>query len=76
MVRNYKRKTTRGSYGSNAIQQALLAISEGSSLKTASVDYNVPRATVRRHRDSKTKCPGTVRLDHLNQCSVLNLKES
>ena len=56
MVRNYKRKTARGAYGTDVLQQALDAISGGMSVKKASVVYKIPRPTLRRHRDSRVKC--------------------
>jgi len=61
MVRNYKRKTSRGGYGDDALQQALAALKAGMSLKKCASVYSVPRATLRRHRDSKVKHPGTVK---------------
>ena len=62
MVRNYKRKTARGAHGTDVLQQALDAISGGMSVKKASVVYKIPRPTLRRHRDSRVKCPGKVNL--------------
>lgn len=62
MVRSYKRKTGRGLYGSEVLQQALEAITNGMSLKKASNVYSIPRPTLRRHRDAKVRCPGTVKL--------------
>ena len=43
MVRTYKRKTNRGSYGSDNLKSALKAVQEGMSLKRASKEYDVPR---------------------------------
>ena len=46
----------------DVLQQALDAISGGMSVKKASVVYKIPRPTLRRHRDSRVKCPGKVNL--------------
>ena len=61
MVRSYKRKSTRGVFGDNTLQLALSALKEGMSLKKAAATYSIPRSTLRRHRDSKVRCLGTVR---------------
>ena len=61
MVRNYRRKTRRGCYGADGLQQALAALKAGMSLKKCAAVYSVPRATLRRHRDGKVKHPGTVK---------------
>ena len=62
MVRNYRRKTTRGAYGTDVLQQALDEIRNGMSVKKASIVYKIPRPTLRRHRDNRVKCPGEVNL--------------
>ena len=62
MVRTYKRKSTRGAFVGNTLQQALNALKEGMSLKKAATTYEIPRSTLRRHRDARVRYPGTVRL--------------
>ena len=58
MVRTYKRKTSRGIYGEEALQNALRALESGSSLKCASTSCGIPRRTLRRHGDSKVREAG------------------
>ena len=62
MVRNYKRKTDRGSYGDTALNGALRAIENGMPLKRASRGYGVPAHTLRRHRYNRVVNPGHVLL--------------
>ena len=62
MVRNYKRKTDRDSYGDTALNGALRAIENGMPLKRASRDYGVPAHTLRRHRYNRVVNPGHVLL--------------
>ena len=64
MVRNYVKKTDRGSYGNQNLADALKAISDGVPLLRASKEYGVPARTLRRHRDSKVQTPGSVNLGH------------
>jgi len=59
MVRKYKRRTQRGSYGSEALTSALAALREGQSLKKTARDYGIPARTLRRHRDGKVSKPGS-----------------
>jgi len=49
MVRTYKRKTDRGSYAPEVINAALLAVREGSSVRKASMDFNIPRRTLNNY---------------------------
>lgn len=65
MVRKYKRTTTRGSYGDDALKKAIDAVRAGMSLKRAASQFGVPRPTLRRHRDSKVQHPGTIQLGSL-----------
>ncbi|KAL8605214.1 hypothetical protein ACOMHN_031155 [Nucella lapillus] len=58
MVRVYKRKTDRGSYGAKNLADALQAINNGLSINRASKDFGVPQRTFRRHRDKKVAHPG------------------
>ena len=62
MVRSYKRKTDRASYGEGVLTQALNAISNGMSLKKASQQYGISRPVLRRHRDRKVSAPGNIKL--------------
>lgn len=62
MVRSYKRKTDRASYGKGILTQALNAISNGMSLKKASKKYGISRPVLRRHRDGKVSAPGKAKL--------------
>lgn len=59
-MRNYKKHTNRGSYGGQALRDALKAIENGGSLKGASRMFNVPAKTLRRHRDEKVRKPGHI----------------
>ena len=58
MVRVYKRKTERGSYGETNLADALRAINNGVSINHASKEFGVPQRTLRRHRDKKVAHPG------------------
>jgi hypothetical protein len=62
MVRTYKRKTARGSYGTEALKEALAAVLSGTGIKTAARQFGIPSKTLRRHRDGKVSLPGTVKL--------------
>ena len=62
MVRTYKRKTDRGSYGADALQSALADLEKGMSLNATSKKYGISRATLRRHRDQKQENPGQINL--------------
>ena len=62
MVRTYKRKTNRGSYGSDNLKSALKAVQEGMSLKKGFKEYGVPRKTIRRHAKKEVGNPGEVYL--------------
>jgi len=59
-MRTPKRTSTRGSYGEQALADALQALATGTSLKKAAKDYGIPRKTLRRHRDKKVSTPGKV----------------
>jgi len=58
MVRNYKRKQHRCSYGAEKLRDALAAIQGGKPVKAVSREFQVPAKTLRRHRDSKVRNPG------------------
>jgi hypothetical protein len=51
----YKRKSQRGSYGRDAIREALSAISSDIGQNMAA---KMEAKTVRRHRDGKVQTPG------------------
>ncbi|KAK0055190.1 zinc finger protein 708-like X2, partial [Biomphalaria pfeifferi] len=67
MVRNYQRKTQMASYGVQNLTEALTALNDGVSLKTASKKFNIPPKTLRRHRDSKVQKPGSIILGHFRR---------
>ena len=62
MVRTYKRKSERASYGSEALGSALDAVQAGTAVRAASRMYGVPAKTIRRHRDMKVSAPGITTL--------------
>ena len=62
MVRKYKRKSTRGSYGEDSLQNALHAVRNGMNIAQASLQYGIPSRTIRRHRDRAVQRPGTLKL--------------
>lgn len=54
MVRVYKRKTNRGSYGAEKLQTALEQIRNNTiSLNRAHKLYNIPKATLSAHKNGK-----------------------
>ena len=62
MVRSYKRKSARGSYGNGVLSQALDAIRNGMSMKKASTEFGILRPVLRRHRDGKVAAPDKAKL--------------
>ena len=60
MVRKYKRKSTQGSYGSEQLALAVAAIREGQSMRSAGIDYGIPRRTLKRHCVGAVRSPGEV----------------
>ena len=58
MVRNYKKKTQRCSYGAKKLQEALSKLGGTTSLKSVAKAYDIPTRTLRRHRDGLIKTPG------------------
>ena len=69
MGRSYVRKSTRGSWCEESMQQAMLALDQGMPLKTCAAQFNVPRNTLRRHWTKKLKKqPGCT---HLGRQSIL-----
>ena len=69
MVRFYVRKSTRGSWSEERMQQAINALGQGMPLKTCAAQFSVPRNTLRRHWLKKLKKhPGCT---HLGRQSIL-----
>jgi hypothetical protein len=62
MPRTYKRTSTRGAYGEDALKSALLCISSGESLIGVAKRFGIPAKTLGRHRDGKVRSPGKVNL--------------
>ena len=62
MVRTYKRNSTRGSYGSNRLALAVVAVCEGQSIRGAGPDYGIPRRTLKRHCIGDVRIPSAVTL--------------
>ena len=62
-VRNYKRKTERGNYGSELLTEALQATKDGVPVIRASKEFGVPTHTLRRHRYNAVSQP-VVQLVH------------
>jgi len=59
MVRHYKRKSTRGSYGKKALDAAVDKVRTGQmSKQKTSMTYGVPRKTLNRHLNGLVKKPG------------------
>lgn len=58
----YRRKTERGSYGTENLNKALSMIADGTPLRTAARQCGIPPKTLRRHRDNKVRSPGQVNL--------------
>jgi len=49
MGKDYKRQSTRGSYGEDALKRALDALQAGQSYHRVAKDFGVPRRTLQRH---------------------------
>lgn len=58
----YKRKTTRGAYGDEALKKALEDLSTGVAVKEVARRYGIAPKTLRNHRDKRVRRPGVVRL--------------
>ena len=61
MVRNYKRKSSRGSYGKEALDVAVAKIRNGEmSKRKASLTFGIPRKTLNRHLNGLARNPGSL----------------
>ena len=60
MPRQYKKKTYRCKYGTSKLNEALLELEKGRSVKSVSKQYDIPGRTLRRHRDGKIQSPGSL----------------
>src|SRR5678815_1944248 len=58
MGRNYKRTTTRGSYGEEKLKQALQQLTEGMSYHSVAKKFGIPRRTLQRHMKGQVRNPG------------------
>jgi len=58
MVRTYKRKSSRGSYGLDKLNEAVQAVRDGTSVRSSALQYGVPRKTLERHLKGRVKNPG------------------
>ena len=56
MVRNYKRKTNRQSWSKDSMKKALHALENGTSLRAASKEFQIPKTTLRRRFRPKQTC--------------------
>ena len=45
-IRNYKRKTNRQSWSKDSIKKALHALKNGTSLRAASKEFQIPKITL------------------------------
>ena len=61
MVRTYHRKSSRGGYGIENINNAVQAVRDGYSVRNSALKFGVPRKTLERHVKGKVKAPGTLR---------------
>lgn len=75
MVRKYKRKSTRGQYGNQQLTLALEAVKGGMPLLRASKEFDIPRRTIRRHRDRLVANPGVSRLGRHRVILTENLEK-
>ena len=55
MVRNYKRKTNRQSWSKDSMKKALHALKNGTSLGAASIEFQIPKTTLRRRFKDQNK---------------------
>ena len=76
MVRNYKKKTGRASYGSDHLLRALTAIQGGTPLLRVSKEFGIPARTLRRHRDKGVLTPGKISLGRYSQALPHNVEEA
>ena len=69
MVRNYKRKTNRQLWSKDFMKKALYALENGTSLRAASKEFQIPKTTLRRfkhqnkHAKNHTKILGNYKVN-------------
>ncbi|XP_026689724.2 uncharacterized protein LOC100177141 [Ciona intestinalis] len=76
MVRNYIRKTTKGSWSEDSMRNALLErYSNNTSFRELAQKYNIPTSTLSRHATGVlNKASGTKQFDHKAKISKNNKK--
>jgi hypothetical protein len=72
MGRNYKRTTTRGSYGEEKLKQALQQLTEGMSYHSVAKKFGIPRRTLQRHMKGQVRNPGKKCLGRFETVHVKN----
>jgi len=70
MGKDYKRKSARGAYGEEKLQQALVALQGGQSYHRVAKDFDIPRRTLQRHYKGAVLQPGKQHLGRFR--AVLN----
>lgn len=70
MGRTYTKKTTRGSWTENHLQEAIRFIEEGNSVRSASKQFNIPFETLR-----KRKCKNNLGKPKLGRGTVLSTED-
>ena len=55
MVRNYKRKINRQSWSKDFMKKALHALENGTSLRAALKEFQIPKTTLRRRFKDQNK---------------------
>jgi len=58
MGKDYQRHSTRGSYGEETLQRALMALTGGASYHSVAKKFGVPRRTLQRHFKGQVVEPG------------------
>ena len=76
MPREYKRKTNRMNYGTEALQKSLQSLKNGMGVRKVSRMYGVPCRTLRRHRDGLTSRPGRARLGRYETALPTDVEDS
>ena len=55
MVQNYKRKTNQHSWSKDSMKKALHVLKNGTSLRAASKEFQIPKTTLRRRFKDQNK---------------------